>query len=263
MSIGNRFPSEVNLNSSLPGSDLSEKFQVPTLDFKTSGSLDSCMILEDHDNLLLLGPRIPSFSTYHHLLVARIRCMTVWSFYKPCNVDTDLAPGSDFSRLIESTIPRKGVHHIGRLDRDTSGLILLSTDGSFTHALLSSQSLRKTYLARVSKEPTADQLAQLCAGVLLGDGLATAVSAEIVPETDMCTGPLFLSVNYQQVESRNFFVRLVTCEGRSRIVRRMLASVGLPVLALHRERIGLLSLDYRETPGTIRELTAEEISSFS
>jgi pseudouridine synthase len=189
--------------------------------------------------------------------------MSAWSFYKPCNVDTDFSPGSDLHRLIESKLPARGLHHVGRLDRDTSGLLLITTDGSLTHLLLSSTSLKKTYIARVGKPPTPDQLTQLCNGVHLGDGPATAITANTVSDEDPCTGPLFMCANFQKVDPVNHFVRVTTCEGRNRIVRRMLASVGLPVLALHRERIGALSLNPIAVPGAIVPLTNSEISSLT
>ena len=99
----------------------------------------------------------------------------------------------------------------------------------------------------------------MCEGIQLGDGPALAYSAEVVPDLAICVKPLFMCPNYQKVDSVNFFVRVVTSEGRNRIVRRMLAAVGLPVLALHRERIGGVPLDPTSVPGSIRELTNTEI----
>ena len=185
----------------------------------------------------------------------------MWVFYKPANVETDLAPGSDLSRLVPSHFRSEKFHHIGRLDRDTSGLLLFSNDGQATHSLLSSPTLEKTYIARVSVEPRQVLLEQLIAGVPLGDGPARAIAVSPISEQDRCLRPLFLVPNFQAVADSGFFVRVVTCEGRNRIVRRMLASVGLPVLALHRERVGAISVSADLEPGTARALSDSEISS--
>jgi 23S rRNA pseudouridine2605 synthase len=185
----------------------------------------------------------------------------LWSLYKPSSVDTDLAPGSDLSRLIERELGNIKVHHIGRLDKDTSGLLLICSDGSLTNQILSSSRLRKTYLARVSRNPDLELLRSMSPGtVQLGDGPGRIITAERVDEWDESVGPLFMSPNYQSIEPSNFFVRVTTCEGRNRIVRRMLAAVGLPVLALHRERLGILSLKKNEIPGNITPITPLQIS---
>jgi pseudouridine synthase len=183
----------------------------------------------------------------------------LWVLHKPANVDTDLAPGSDLRRLSDIAIPVRKYHHIGRLDRDTSGVLLLCTDGQLTHRLMNSSVLVKTYLARVAKPPTTEQLSQLVAGVLLGDGPAFADSACEVPEFHEAVSPLFLVPNYQEVLPTNFFVRIETREGRNRIVRRMLAHVGLPVLGLHREQVGSVSLSPASIPGTIDELASPDL----
>lgn len=183
----------------------------------------------------------------------------MWMMYKPADVDTDLAPGSDLSRIAGNAIPQKNRHHIGRLDRDTSGVLLFTDDGNITHKILSSDNLQKTYLARVSKQPSTASLVALVNGLSLGDGPAIAISALEVDQSSPDIRPLFLCPNKQTVEKLNYFVRVTTCEGRNRIVRRMLAAVNLPVLALHRERIGPLILDPHATPGSVVRLSESEI----
>ena len=189
--------------------------------------------------------------------------VSMWLLYKPVSVDTDLAPGSDLSRLLSPHIRSEKFHHIGRLDQDTSGLLLFSKDGQVTHSILSSTKLEKTYLARVAVEPTQDALSRLIDGVELSDGAAHAVSAKRVQEDDACVGPLFMTPNFQSVSEPMFFVRVVTREGRNRIVRRMLAAVGLPVLALHRERVGDLLLPAC-CPGSVFPVTdPQSVLSFT
>lgn len=184
----------------------------------------------------------------------------MWMFYKPVSVDTDMSLGSDMCEMIPKDL-RKRTHHIGRLDRDTSGLILLSEDGSLTKRILTSGALPKTYLARVSVCPSELQLDRLTQGLVLGDGAAVCVSAERVNYGDRATVPLFLCPLVRGVESEYFFVRVVTCEGRNRIVRRMLAAVGLPVLGLHREKVGNLCLRPDMWPGTVSKLDISEVDT--
>ena len=180
--------------------------------------------------------------------------------YKPGGIDTDMAPGSELSVLISRFTQLKGIHHIGRLDRDTSGLLLLSNDGDLTHAILERPNLPKSYIARVAKEISSESVDNLRKGVCLGDGPAGVVSVEIVSAEDACVRALFLRPDFRGSKELNF-LRVITCEGRNRIVRRMLASVGLPVLALHRERIGRLELDEGVDPGFLRPLTLFETQS--
>lgn len=185
----------------------------------------------------------------------------VLAIYKPVGVDTDLAPGSDLARLISCVIKESKFHHVGRLDRDTSGLLLLSRDGALTNSILISARVPKTYLARVSSTPTPEQLHTLTDGVMLGDGFSRFTSASPVSQSDCCTAPLFMSPNYQSVEKENFFVRITTFEGRNRIVRRTLAAVGLPVFALHRESIGPIVLETGRVPGSVYPLTDTQVDS--
>ena len=188
-------------------------------------------------------------------------CM--WVLHKPAGVDTDLAPGSDLRVMIRDHDIDKRAHHIGRLDRDTSGLLLFSNDGDVTYSILNSPTLRKTYLAQVSCSPTPHHLTELCEGVVLSDGIARAWSAEIINECNCCPEeirPLFLNARVRPIEKHNYYIRIVTNDGRNRVVRRMLAAVGLPVLSLHREAVGPISLPENSVPGSFFPLSASSVS---
>ena len=185
----------------------------------------------------------------------------MWILYKPIGVDTDMAPGSDLESLVIARVGRGTHHHVGRLDRDTSGVLILSADGDKTHALLNAPTLRKSYIARVGCSASDLQLEQLVSGVVLTDGLAKAVHAEVLVEGDPAIRHLFMAANLKAVTSEFYVVRVVTCEGRNRIVRRMLAAVGLPVLGLHRERFGSCSLGGDSVPGDLRCLSFEEVDA--
>ncbi len=135
------------------------------------------------------------------------------------------------------------VFPVGRLDLETTGLLLLTNDGDLAHRLMHpAHVVEKEYEARVAKRPTPAALEQLRAGPRLEDGPTSACSA-IVEGGDAM-----------------YLVRLVIHEGRKRQVRRMLAAVGCPVVALHRVRVGPLRLG-ELPPGALRALTPSERSS--
>jgi 23S rRNA pseudouridine2605 synthase len=134
------------------------------------------------------------------------------------------------------------VFPVGRLDRDSEGLLLLTNDGDLAEGLTHPRyGTEKEYLVEVDGTPTAKQLSALRTGVELEDGIARAARARIV---DAHGGRGQLSI--------------VLTEGRKREVRRMLAAVGLPVTRLLRVRIGPITLGGLAA-GRSRELTPEEV----
>jgi 23S rRNA pseudouridine2605 synthase len=137
----------------------------------------------------------------------------------------------------------KKLFHVGRLDADTEGLILLTNDGELAHRLMHpSYEVPKTYLATVTGSVPRGLGKKLREGVELEDGIAHLDDFALV---DAVPG--------------KSLVRLVLHEGRKRIVRRMLASVGFPVEALVRTDIGAVSLG-EQRPGSLRVLTSKEIA---
>lgn len=126
---------------------------------------------------------------------------------------------------------------VGRLDRDTTGLLLFTSDERFVgHATAPDKELPKRYLATVRGEPDEAKLQQLREGIVLHDGPTRPAMARL-------RGP--------------GLVELTITEGRNHQVKRMLGAVGLPVKALHREAVGALELDVPE--GGLRELSLDEI----
>jgi len=134
--------------------------------------------------------------------------------------------------------------HVGRLDTDTDGLIVLTNDGEFAHRLSHpSFELSKTYLAQVDGVLAARTRLTLLAGVTLSDGPVVVDSVRTV------------SAN----QGRSL-VEIVIHEGRNRIVRRLLAEVGHPVQRLSRTAIGPVRLgDLRS--GQVRDLTPVELGT--
>lgn len=136
--------------------------------------------------------------------------------------------------------------HVGRLDTDTTGLLLLTNDGDFAHRMAHpSYEVDKTYVAEVEGEVYPSTLKKLRAGVTLEDGPVTVKKARLV------------EAGRGNATGRSI-VELVIHEGRNRIVRRLLAEVGHPVRRLTRTKFGPVELG-RLPLGEMRELTTEEL----
>ncbi|HEY7225291.1 MAG TPA: pseudouridine synthase [Micromonosporaceae bacterium] len=136
------------------------------------------------------------------------------------------------------------VYHVGRLDTDSEGLLLLTNDGDLAHRLTHpSYEVAKTYLAEVPGPVPKGVGRTLRQGVQLEDGLARVDAFRLVDATP-----------------RSALVEITLHEGRNRIVRRMLEAVGHPVTRLIRTRVGPVSLgDLR--PGRWRHLTRSEVAA--
>ena len=130
-------------------------------------------------------------------------------------------------------------HIVGRLDKDTRGLLLFSRDGQLTqHLLHPKREIEREYVATVKGEPSQSLVQQLAAGVETSVGLAKGRVITIEDNT----------------------VGLVMTEGRNRIVRRMLNNAGYPVLDLFRVRFGPFSLEGLEE-GRRRAITRQELQN--
>ena len=133
--------------------------------------------------------------------------------------------------------------HVGRLDRDSSGLLLLTNDGEAANRLLHPRyETTKEYVADVEGSPTTADLRKLVEGVELEDGMAHAETVE--PRGERREGI--------------FRLVLVMQEGRQREVRRMLDAIGFPVKRLARRRFGPIRLG-KLPPGRWRSLTRDEV----
>ncbi|WP_167101432.1 pseudouridine synthase [Mycobacterium sp. DL592] len=136
----------------------------------------------------------------------------------------------------------KKLFHVGRLDADTEGLLILTNDGELAHRLMHpSYEVPKTYLATVSGSVPRGLGKTLRAGVVLEDGPASVDDFAVV---DAVPGKTL--------------VRLTLHEGRKRIVRRLLDAVGYPVEALVRTELGSVTLG-EQRPGSLRALTRKEV----
>jgi 16S rRNA pseudouridine516 synthase len=136
---------------------------------------------------------------------------------------------------------------VGRLDKDTVGLLLLTNDGKLAHELLSPRKhVPKTYEAAVEGEVNADDVAAFAAGVELEDGYVTL--------------PAQLTILGRERGSEVIsHISLIITEGKFHQVKRMFQAVGKKVIFLKRVSMGELKLDESLPPGACRELTAEEL----
>ena len=171
----------------------------------------------------------------------RLQKYTYVMLHKPAGVLT--ATEDSRQRTVLDLLPpelrKRGLAPVGRLDKDTEGLLLLTNDGALAHRLLAPRShVDKVYYARVEEALEPADAAAFAAGMTLGDGL------ECLP-----AGLEILSPGDCLVTLR---------EGKFHQVKRMLAARGKPVTYLKRLSMGPLRLDPELAPGAFRMLTAEE-----
>jgi 23S rRNA pseudouridine2605 synthase len=216
------------------------------------GSRRSCEILIDQGRVSINGEpvreqgrRVDPEVDIIHVDGERLQTkaeIVVYALNKPKGVLTTMVDDQgrpcvgDFVTELEQR-----VFHVGRLDADTEGLLLLTNDGELANRLIHpSFGVDKTYIATV-KELTNKALAELTSGVQLDDGTAQATKARIMDRT-----------------KNSVMVELVIHEGRNRIVRRMFDAVGSPVTALVRTKIGPVSLG-QQRPGVLRVISGPQL----
>jgi len=140
------------------------------------------------------------------------------------------------------------VYPIGRLDRDSEGLLLLTNDGAFANAVMHPRAqIAKTYRVTVSPALSEEQLTEFSAGMRL-DGQTTA-PARIRPLEDYAAN------------APHAVLEVVLWEGKNRQIRRMLEAMGVQTLRLKRKQIGGVKLGLLP-PGKWRELTVKELKTF-
>ena len=164
---------------------------------------------------------------------------------KPRGVVSTMADERGRAALVDliGNVPER-VFHVGRLDADSEGLLLLTNDGTLAHRLTHpSYGVAKTYLAEVAGPVRPGVTKRLLAGVDLADGPARADAVKIV-----------------DAHAGRALIEVVLHEGRKHIVRRLLMEVGHPVTRLVRTAIGPIKLGNLR-PGTTRHLSGPEITS--
>lgn len=168
-------------------------------------------------------------------------------YFMLCKPDGFVSTTEDSEESVLRLFPekyRKRLFCVGRLDKDTTGLLLLTNDGEFDHRLMSPKHhAEKEYLVTLAQSLSAEEVSVLEGGLTLENGEKTQ-PCRIEPQSEkMC--------------------KIVLCEGKYHQVKRMFAAVGNRVVGLRRIRIGNLPLDPRLAEGQWRELTAEEVRLLS
>ncbi len=186
----------------------------------------------DRDVVRVDGSRIPPPRRHRYLVLN-----------KPRGVVSTMDDPEGRRTLADLVPERHGrLFHVGRLDTDTEGLILLTNDGDFAQRMAHpSYEVPKTYLAEVAGVVGRDVLGRLRSGITLSDGPVRPVAVKLVSTT-----------------GERSLVKITLHEGRNHVVRRTMEAVGHPVRRLSRTGIGPVRLGTLKT-GEFRELTREEL----
>ena len=145
--------------------------------------------------------------------------------------------------LLPESYRRRKIGPVGRLDRDVTGLVLLTTDGQLAHRLISPRwKAEKQYRARCEGALDANDIAAFAAGLMLSDFTAAPAVLKILETGETSLADVILT------------------EGKFHQVKRMFAAVGHPLISLQRLRIGCVTLDESLAPGEFRLLTEQEIA---
>ena len=148
--------------------------------------------------------------------------------------------------LVGDAYPRRELFPAGRLDKTSTGFVLLTDDGTFAHDILApKRHVAKTYTVTLDTPLTDEMKAGFAAGITLADGTALSPAEVTALTADGLT------------------VRVVLKQGVYHQIKRMFGVYGAGVNALHRDAIGGLALDEGLAPGQWRELSAEEVSKIT
>jgi len=185
----------------------------------------------DKDKITYKGEIVDSRSKVYYMINKPEGCIT--------------ANEDKFSPVIFDYIKdkRTDLSAVGRLDRDTTGILLITNDGDLNHRLLSPKyHVEKLYQVTAGGSLTKEDTTLLERGMDIGDEKPTLpAKCKIISNTPPAK------------------VELTLTEGRFHQVKRMFETIGKPVLKLHRSKFGPLSLDEKLKPGEMRELTNEEL----
>lgn len=195
-----------------------------------------------------LGSRVDPETQVIHVdgvRIAQAAGNVVYALNKPRGVVTTMSDPQG-RRCVGDLVADMDVRlfHVGRLDTDTEGLLLLTNDGELANRLgHPSYGISKTYVAKVEGLFTKQDFANLLAGVLVEDRTVEIEKARIIG-----------------TDNKTSVVELTIHEGRNRIVRRLFDELGHPVIDLVRTNIGPVALD-RLKSGQLREVTNKELGS--
>lgn len=166
-------------------------------------------------------------------------------FYKPRGVISSVKDDKG-RKSVTDFFPevKERIYPVGRLDYDTSGLLLLTNDGEFANLLMHPKSeIEKVYVAKVKGIPPKEKLQMLEKGIKLEDGYTAPAKAKLLK---------------MDKRKKTSVIELKIHEGKNRQVRRMFEAIGYPVMKLKRERYAFLTLKGLNA-GESRKLTPHEV----
>ncbi|MFZ0444709.1 MAG: pseudouridine synthase [Bacillus sp. (in: firmicutes)] len=166
-------------------------------------------------------------------------------FYKPRGIISSVTDDKG-RKTVTDYFPeiKERIYPVGRLDYDTSGILLLTNDGEFANLLMHPRNeIEKEYIAKVKGIPLRENLKALEKGIVLEDGKTAPARTKVI--------------SFDKKKGTSI-VQLTIHEGKNRQVRRMFEAIGNPVVKLRRERYGFLDLRGLQA-GDARELTAHEV----
>jgi len=145
--------------------------------------------------------------------------------------------------LMQNELNVQKFHTVGRLDKDTTGLLLITDDGQWSHFITSPRHHQpKTYRTKLAEPLVKDAEEKIKQGIVLKDDIKPTLPGELKRITDV---EILLTIN----------------EGRYHQVKRMMAALGNRVIELHRESIGNVTLDVKLAEGEYRQLTQTEVDA--
>ena len=166
-------------------------------------------------------------------------------FYKPRGIISSVTDDKG-RKTVTDYFPeiKERIYPVGRLDYDTSGILLLTNDGEFANLLMHPRNeIEKEYIAKIKGIPLRENLKALEKGIVLEDGKTAPARTKVI--------------SFDKKKGTSI-VQLTIHEGKNRQVRRMFEAIGNPVVKLRRERYGFLDLRGLQA-GDARELTAHEV----
>lgn len=202
----------------------------------------------DHQVVTRMGTRVDPDNAVIHVDGKRVIVnpdIVTYLVNKPVGVVSTMSDPQGRPNLGDlADVIGQRLFHIGRLDEHTSGLILLSNDGELAHRVMHpSYELEKVYIATVTGRFTGQDARTLCDGVTLEDGPARADKVTVVDR-----------------QGNRTMIEMTLHMGKNRIVRRLCAAVGHPVVSLARVRLGPLSLGDLDV-GEYRLLDDDEVAA--
>lgn len=194
-------------------------------------------VAENHDEVMVNGELVHYQAYYYYLL------------HKPQGVisATEDPAHRTVIDLLAKADYRSDLFPVGRLDKDTTGLLVITNDGEFSHQLLSPKKhVPKRYLAEINGLVTEADGQRFAEGITISGG-------------EVCQ-PAKLEIIQVNVEEETSTIRVTITEGKYHQVKRMFEAVGKQVKQLHRETMGGLVLDPSLAPGSYRQLSPPELA---